>query len=305
VAQNRNEAGGERWGVNPLRLTVFNVVTPAQFAQLKTIRDAVEARRSELGAPVTVPSVSQHSDRLSLLGTNYKSGPRTGEYWFEMNDNDRRQQVLAIRNAKEYADFAIFTMHVHQNRYAFQHYSNDHYPTNYLIDLAHELVDNGMDMYVGHGNHTIQGVEIYKGRPIFYNLGNFAVHEILPGEPAGNLTAVEADEVPNDWLQHPENLKALVAQTRYEEGKLVEVRLYPVDLGVGKTRPFSKMSIAKTPPPKLAAEILADVQRYSAPFGTKINVVDGVGVIKVAPEETVPVGVGLRDSLRRLEPGRP
>lgn len=35
-------------------------------------------------------------------------------------------------------------------------------------------MDNGLDMYVGHGNHTIQGVEICKGRPIFYNLGNFA-----------------------------------------------------------------------------------------------------------------------------------
>ena len=26
-------------------------------------------------------------------------------------------------------------------------------------------------MYVGHGNHTMQGVEIYKGKPIFYNVG--------------------------------------------------------------------------------------------------------------------------------------
>ena len=70
----------------------------------------------------------------------------------------------------------MFSMHVHQNRYAFQAYSQDHYPAQYLIDLAHELVDNGMDMYVGHGNHTMQGIEIYKGRPIYYNLGNFSVH---------------------------------------------------------------------------------------------------------------------------------
>jgi hypothetical protein len=226
-------------------------------------------------------------------------GPNTGEYRYEMDPVDRQAQVLAVRNAEEYADVAICTMQVHQNRYAYQHYSQDHYPNQYLIDLTHEMIDNGMDMYVGHGNHTMQGVEIYKGRPIFYNLGNFVVHEILPGDSADGKTAVENDELSTDWLQQPPNLKAMVAQTTYRDGALVEVRLYPVDLGVGKNRPWSQMSIARTPSPALAAEILGDVQRYSKPFGTKIEIENGVGVIRVAPSATVPVNSAIRDGLSR------
>ncbi|MBW6425846.1 CapA family protein [Rhizobium sp. XQZ8] len=47
----------------------------------------------------------------------------------------------------------------------------DHYPTDYAIRLAHELIDNGLVVH-GQGNHTMQGIEIYKGRPIFSDLGN-------------------------------------------------------------------------------------------------------------------------------------
>jgi hypothetical protein len=212
----------------------------------------------------------------------YMTGAKPGSYHYEVNKNDEEANLLAIRNTKEYADFAVFTMHVHQNRYAYQAYSNDNYPPDYLQDFARKLIDNGADMYVGHGNHTMQGIEMYKGRPIFYNLGNFAVHEILPeGEdkPAGK-TAVEADEMSTEWLQQPENLRAIVATTRYQDGKLVEIRLQPIDLGVGKNRPWSQMSIARVPSPALAAEILAQVQKYSEPFGTKIVIDNGVGVIR-------------------------
>jgi poly-gamma-glutamate synthesis protein (capsule biosynthesis protein) len=38
---------------------------------------------------------------------------------------------------------------------------------------AHLLVDSGADAIIGHHPHVIQGKEIYKGKPIFYSLGNF------------------------------------------------------------------------------------------------------------------------------------
>ena len=39
--------------------------------------------------------------------------------------------------------------------------------------LAHRLVDNGADVIIGHHPHVVQGIEVYKGAPIFYSLGNF------------------------------------------------------------------------------------------------------------------------------------
>ena len=65
----------------------------------------------------------------------YMSGPKPGSYHYEVNKGDEEGNLLAIRNAKEYADFAVFTMHAHQNRYAYQAYSNDNYPADYLQEL--------------------------------------------------------------------------------------------------------------------------------------------------------------------------
>ena len=144
-----------------------------------------------------------------------------------MNPADLEAQILTVRNAKEYADFAMFTMHVHQNRYAYQAYSQDHYPADYMIELTHKLVDNGMDMYVGHGNHTMQGIEIYKGRPIFYNLGNFcgacgSAPTTPPqrGRHDDDRARREGDAVASAVHQSGRH----VAQTKYQDGVLQEVR---------------------------------------------------------------------------------
>jgi gamma-polyglutamate biosynthesis protein CapA len=40
-------------------------------------------------------------------------------------------------------------------------------------ELAHELIDAGADIVIGHHPHVVQEMEIYKDRPIFYSLGNF------------------------------------------------------------------------------------------------------------------------------------
>jgi len=299
IASDKHGNMGGGWGINPLRLTTWNVVTQTQLQQLKGIRDSIVARRNEpdVARPIVMPK--DMPDRVQIFANNYIAGPKPGEYVYEMNRNDLLGNLRAIRNAKEYGDFAIFTMHVHQNRYAYQAYSQDHYPNKFLIDFAHQLIDNGADMYVGHGNHTMQGIEVYKGRPIFYNLGNFVVHEILVDstDATQELTPVEADELSTEWLQYPDNMKALVAQVTFQDGKLSEIRLYPVDLGVGKNRPWSKMSIAQTPTPELAKEILTEVQKFSEPFGTKIAIENSIGVIRVPPEATVPVGGALQPKI--------
>ena len=39
--------------------------------------------------------------------------------------------------------------------------------------LAHWMIDSGADAVVGGHPHVTQNVEVYKGKPIFYSLGNF------------------------------------------------------------------------------------------------------------------------------------
>ena len=300
------EVGADGYGLNPFRLTAWNVVTKEQLEQLKGIRDAVAKTRGE--------AVKDPADRVTLFGRTYIAGPKTGEYHYEVNPEDRRSAILNTRNAKEYADFAIFSMHVHQNRYAFQAYSQDHYPPKYLIDLTHDLVDNGMDMYIGHGNHTMQGIELYKGRPIYYNLGNFSVHRfgLDDSGTSGPMTSIEAGEVGNLWLQQASNQSAYVARNTYQNGVLQDIKIYPVDLGGAPgpdRRPWSRTDVPMTPTPKRAREILANIQEYSKPFGTQISIeVDStgrpIGVIKVPKESIVPVGQQLRSAFPQGRGGR-
>lgn len=298
IAANKDgNDGGEQAGMNPLRLTQWVTVNQEQFDQLVAMRDSILARRNEpdLARPTDLPR--DRPGRLVFLGRNYVVAERPGEFRYEMNPEDLQSQLLAIRNAKEYADFAAFTMHIHENRFAFQAYSQDHYPPDYVTEIARAAIDNGADMFFGHGNHTMQGIEIYKGRPIFYNPGNLAVQRFgsddSPPNP-GNLTNIEAGELGNRWLQQYENLVAYVAQTHYRDGRLEEIRIYPVDLGVDQSQvPWSRSSIPQTPSPELARRILTDLQRYSEPFGTQIEIRDNIGIIRVPPEATVPVGADL------------
>nr|WP_318528309.1 CapA family protein [Mesorhizobium sp. ZC-5] len=56
-------------------------------------------------------------------------------------------------------------------------------PPDYQQSFARKMIDAGADAYVGHGPHLPRGIEIYKGRPIFYSLGNFFYDDLRT--PAG------------------------------------------------------------------------------------------------------------------------
>jgi hypothetical protein len=55
-------------------------------------------------------------------------------------------------------------------------------PSERQKTLARKFIDAGADLIVGHHPHRIQGVEYYKGRPIFYSLGNFLFDTNPPGD---------------------------------------------------------------------------------------------------------------------------
>jgi poly-gamma-glutamate synthesis protein (capsule biosynthesis protein) len=45
----------------------------------------------------------------------------------------------------------------------------------YERQIAKAAIDAGADVVVGHHAHILQGMEVYRGRPIFHGLGNFAI----------------------------------------------------------------------------------------------------------------------------------
>jgi poly-gamma-glutamate synthesis protein (capsule biosynthesis protein) len=55
---------------------------------------------------------------------------------------------------------------------------NVYFPEPKKRDLAYEIIDAGVDLLIGHHPHIVQPIEMYKGKYIFYSLGNFYFHDI-------------------------------------------------------------------------------------------------------------------------------
>jgi hypothetical protein len=53
-------------------------------------------------------------------------------------------------------------------------------PPDHLITLAHEAIDNGVDVVIGHGPHRDKGIEMYQGKPIVYSLGDCMLQNDMP-----------------------------------------------------------------------------------------------------------------------------
>jgi poly-gamma-glutamate synthesis protein (capsule biosynthesis protein) len=62
----------------------------------------------------------------------------------------------------------------------------------YMTEIAHAAIDAGADVVVGHGPHFILPMEVYKGKPVFYGMGNFSFHTGHGGRKHGDWTGLVA-----------------------------------------------------------------------------------------------------------------
>ena len=292
AATYRNGDQGGHPGTNVLRVTPNYSVSTEEMAALRKIRDSAYSHRDEVPGAVPPVPANEPKDRLSWLGQSYKVGGKPGEITYQMNSGDLKEILRSIRNGKQNSDFMLVTIHCHQNNYVYQQYGFDHEVPDFLAEFAHRAIENGADAVIGHGVHTIRPVEIYKGKPIFYGLSEFAwqaPESSIPQNPGGEATDAEVRFRPGsemDRLNRSETLENLLAESRYENGRLVEVRLYPGDLGQDRSRPLSRRGIPMMPSPEMAQRVLEKMQRLSQPFGTTITIENGVGVIRVPHEES-------------------
>ena len=71
-----------------------------------------------------------------------------------------------------------------------------------------------------------------------------------------------------------------MAQLKYRDGQLIQLSLYPVDIGHG--RPRSQRGRPVLANVQLGRKILKHMQNMSAPFGTQMEIEDDVGIIRLA-----------------------
>ena len=78
-------------------------------------------------------------------------------------DNDKL--LAAVEQLAEKSDFTVVQIHWGVE---YEHMANP-----LQVQIAHSLIDAGADVVIGHHPHVVEGLEIYRGKPIFYSLGNF------------------------------------------------------------------------------------------------------------------------------------
>lgn len=98
-------------------------------------------------------------------------GTRQRIYTFPHPD-DLKNMLEDIHRAKEIADIVVVSMHwgIHIVRAELADYQRYY---------AHFAIDAGADLVLGHHAHTIKPIEVYKGKAIFYSLGNFVCNNGL------------------------------------------------------------------------------------------------------------------------------
>ena len=262
-----------RPGISPLNVRLVRLVSPGSFADL---------RQAAGGAAYPVRG---RDDEVRIGDVLFRSSTSLGLTW-EMEPSDETAVLASVREARLKAGFVLFSIHAHETAgdadsgpADFQpvglHFANeaaapnDPRPADFEPALFHAAIDAGADAVVRTGPHVLGGIEIYKGKPIFYSLASLFF-------PFGNRrTFVTAA---GETLSFPdESFESIVPVTTYKDGKISEIRLYPIAIerAAGPTLGFPHLA-----PPDQAVRILKRLQTLSAPFGTTISIEGEVGVIR-------------------------
>ena len=203
------------------------------------------------------------------------------------NAEDARRILNSIREARQHANLVIVYQHNHVfGPRAFSTIFTEGMPERlapdpWLVKWTHAEIDAGADIIVMHGAPLLHGVEIYRGRPIFYDLGNF-IYNVPP-----TLT----------YIDEPMSWESLVATVRVEGKAVKSISLRPVvlnPLGDGQPdvhNPYTSNEFLHTRGLPTAATgaragyILERVAAASKPFGTRINITGVLGTITVGSRQ--------------------
>jgi hypothetical protein len=142
---------------------------------------------------------------------------------------DLAAMVDSIKKLKSESDVVIVSMHWGQ------HIIPRVIP-DYCIEVGHAAVDAGADLILGTHTHIGKGIEMYRGKAIFYSTGNFAA-EIGPAQTGAagaqfphklveEYGAVVDPECPTFSLPH-ESRRTMIVKSLIEGGAIKRISFIP------------------------------------------------------------------------------
>ena len=223
------------------------------------------------------------------------------------DEDDVEGNLRSIRFARRQADYVLVHLHSHD----FHPEKGLGAPPDFIPPFARASIDAGADVFIAQGSHApLRGIEVYKGKPIFYDLGDFigsnAVHTPRlpsdfyfragyshnnPGIRGWEATAAEAYDAmkaydaasmlnpPGGLHTAPVGKVCIAAICAFGEGRtLTELKVYPATY---LDEPISQRGIPITANTELAKKIIEYVGELSAVYDTNVTFKDGIGIVEL------------------------
>lgn len=274
--QSRSTMG--RPGLNGIRFKTEYRVKKEELDALKKVAEATQINGYEDLVRKEGYRPELQEGEFEFGGIMFREGDQPGKET-SVHPADMKRVEKSIYGAQLQADYIVVSIHSHEIKGVLKEE-----PSKFLEEFAHRCIDAGAHAVVGHGPHLLRPIEIYKGCPIFYSLGDFILqNENIPRAPADFF---ETYGLPSDETMHtlfktrskdftrglqtdPKMLETVIPYWEMKDGTLEKLTLLAVDLGFGL--PHSRVG---SPRPAKDSAILERLAKMSEPYGTKF-VIDG------------------------------
>jgi poly-gamma-glutamate capsule biosynthesis protein CapA/YwtB (metallophosphatase superfamily) len=194
----------------------------------------IEAISSEEAgeSPCRVALLSYTDNEPDFAATTKHPGTNYVEVSLQQETLTRIANDIALAR-EQGADLVVFSNHWGANFVE--------RPSPEFRSFARRVIELGADIYHGHSAHICQGIEIYRGKPILYDTGNFI----------------------DDYAVHPQlrNDRSCLFKLMFEHDKLCRIELLPVSLSV------ARVALARG---KEFEAISARMEMLCAEFGTRL-----------------------------------
>ncbi len=203
---------------------------------------------------------------------------------------DMARMKKAIEEAAKEAAYVVVCFHSHEIKG-----DDDEEPDFFIEEFARSCIDWGASAVVGSGTHQIKAIELYKGKPIFYSIANFIFQvdkmtmvprdyyekfRVDPSKTIEEAEFIRSNGGTRGLETQFKNYKGLMPLLEFADGKLLSVKIRPVELN------FLSDKAAKGLPQLADAAVTEDIYqtlcRLSAPYGTDLQLQDGVITVTIA-----------------------
>lgn len=217
------------------------------------------------GTKIALIAATTSRDERDVILPNASSPGVNGVWTGWSEDWDRN--IAAVKSAGQNADFVIYYQHFQidqkdadgKGKYGHKKAGDMH---RWQESFAKAIIDAGAGMFIAHGERIFDGVEIYKGRPIFRQFGGFSYQGL---RAAGSYD-------PLVW-------EGLLGMLTIKNGAIRLIEITPLALNEGNEKEYGdaiefreKRGFSEVARGAQAVKILKRFKDLSAKYGTIVKI---------------------------------